>query len=44
MRELLRSKARAEMQRAGYTKLNKPTRTMQGYGPSIFAQRWREFI
>lgn len=25
MRELLRSKARAAMQRAGYTRLNKPT-------------------
>ena len=43
MRELLRSKARAAMQRAGYARLNKPTRTMQGYGPSIFAQRWRAF-
>ena len=44
MRELLRSKARAAMQRVGYTRLNKPTRTMQGYGPSLFAQQWREFI
>lgn len=44
MRELLRSKSRAAMKWAGYTRLNKPTRTMQGYGPSIFAKRWREFI
>lgn len=43
MRELLRSKARAAMRYAGYTKLNNPTRTMQGYGPSLFAQRWRKF-
>lgn len=43
MRELLRSKARAAMQRAAYTRLNKPTRTMQGYGPSLFAMRWMEF-
>ena len=43
MRELLRSKARAAMWKKGYTHLNKRTRTMQGYGPSIFAQRWREF-
>lgn len=44
MRELLRSKARANMLRKGYIRINKPTRTMQGYGPSIFAQQWREFI
>lgn len=44
MRELLRSKARAAIRRLGYTRLNKPTRTMQGYGPSIFAQWWQEFI
>lgn len=44
MRELLRSKARAAMRRPGYTRLNKPTRTIQGCGPSLFAQRWREFI
>lgn len=45
MRELLRSKARAAMKRKGYTRLNKPTRIMpSGYGPSIFAHRWREFI
>ena len=43
MRELLRSKARAAMQRAGYTRLNKPTYNQQGRGPSVFAQRWREF-
>lgn len=44
MRELLRSKSRATMRRAGYTRLNKPTRIYPvGYGPSIFAQRWREF-
>ena len=43
MRELLRSKARAAMHRGGYTRLNKPTRTMQGYGPSLFAMRWEEF-
>lgn len=43
MRELLRIKARAAMRRAGYTRLNKPTHTMQGYGPSLFAHRWREF-
>lgn len=43
MRELLRSKAQAAMQRAGYTRLNKPTYNQQGRGPSVFAQRWREF-
>ncbi len=43
MRELLQSKARAAMQRAGYTRLNKPTYNQQGRGPSVFAQRWREF-
>ena len=44
MRELLRSKAQATMVRKGYIRLNKPTYTQQGRGPSIFAQRWREFI
>lgn len=43
MRELFRSKACAAMTAKGYTRLNKPTRTMQGYGPSIFAQLWRKF-
>ena len=42
-RELLRSKARAAMQRAGYTRLNKPTYNQHGRCPSVFAQRWREF-
>ncbi len=32
MRELLRSKARAAMRRAGYTRLNKPTYNQQGRG------------
>lgn len=36
--------ARAAMKRKGYTRLNKPTIATNGYGPSIFAQRWREFI
>lgn len=44
MRELLRSKARAAMQRAGYTRLNKPTYDpIMGKCPSVFAQQWREF-
>ena len=43
MRELLRSEARAAMHRAGYTRLNRPTYHQQGRGPSVFAQRWREF-
>ena len=41
MRELLRSKARAAMRRAGYTQLNKPTYNQQGRGPNVFAQRLR---
>lgn len=44
MRELLRSKARAAMKRAGYTKLNKRIVSGTAIYPSIFAQRWREFI
>ncbi|WP_279285659.1 hypothetical protein [Colidextribacter sp. OB.20] len=43
MRELFRSKARAEMQRAGYTRLNKPIPSGTVIYPSVFAQRWREF-
>ena len=44
MRELLRSKARAAMRRAGYTRLNKPRYAPNGGKlPSVFAQRWREF-
>ena len=45
MRELLRAKARAAMQRRGYTRMNKPQfDPIMGRMPSIFAQRWREFI
>ena len=46
MRELLRSKARATMTAKGYTRLNKPRidPLTGGQLPSIFAQRWREFI
>lgn len=45
MRDLLRSKARAAMKRAGYTRLNKPRYTQNGGKlQSLFAQRWREFI
>ena len=44
MRELLRNKARAAMQRAGYTWLNKPIPSGTVIYPSFFAQRWRDFI
>lgn len=44
MRELLRSKARAAMQRAGYTRINKQIVSGTAIYPSIFAQRWRNFI
>lgn len=45
MRELLRGKARAAMQRKGYTRLNKPRYAPNGGKHlSLFAQRWREFI
>lgn len=45
MRELLRSKARAAMKQAGYTKLNKPRYAPNGNKlSSLFAQRWREFV
>lgn len=45
MRELLRSKARAAMRRAGYIRLNKPRPAPNGGKlPSIFAQRWWDFI
>lgn len=38
MRELLRSKARAAMQRAGYTRLNKHRYELNGRKlPSVFA-------
>lgn len=43
-RELLRSKARAAMRRAGYTQMNKRIISGTAVYPSIFAQRWREFI
>ena len=39
MREFLRSKARAAMQRAGYTRLNKPIISGTAVYPSLFAQR-----
>ena len=44
MRELLRAKARAAMQKAGYIRLNKPRYTPEGGHFSVFALRWREFI
>lgn len=44
MRELLRSKARAAMRRAGYTRLNKQIVSGTAIYPSIFARRWREYI
>jgi len=45
MRELLRAKARAAMQKAGYIRLNKPRYTPEGgHLSSVFALRWREFI
>lgn len=44
MREILRSKARAAMQRAVYARLNKPCYAPNGGKlSSVFAQRWREF-
>jgi len=45
MRDLLRAKARAAMQKAGYIRLNKPRYTPEGgHLSSVFALRWREFI
>lgn len=49
MRQLLRSKARAAMERRGIQHMNKPRWTisrktgMPQRVPSIFAERWREF-
>lgn len=41
MRKLMRSVARANMKRAGFTKINKK----RGYGgKSFFAMNWRKFV
>lgn len=50
MRSLLRSKARAAMERAGVQHMNKrryginPKTGMVERHPSIFALRWRDYI
>ena len=44
MRQLLRAKARHNMKKAGYTKINKSRYAPNGAKlPSFFAQHWREF-
>lgn len=48
MRQLLRAKARAAMERRGIQHMNKPRWTISRNGmlqkvPSIFAERWRDF-
>lgn len=40
MRNLLRSKARAKMEKAGYTHVNRKSVD----GRSFFSRHWREFI
>lgn len=50
MRELLREKARYRMQGIGIQRMNKPRwrinrkTGMMEKAPSIFAERWRDFI
>lgn len=39
MRKLMRSVARANMKRAGFTKINK-----KHSGKSFFAMNWRKFV
>ena len=41
MRKLMRSMARAKMEKAGLRHINKP---MRGGGPSYFARYWRKWV